>query len=263
MQLGVAHRDHAGEQVGVPGERLRRALPGDVGAVVERSLQSGVATVLSQHRSAPPACASRSRAVDVDDVQHRVRRGLDEREPCALAGRREPVGVGRGCSGASRRRTLRADRPRAARPRSSRSRGSRAPSPCSSTREAEARPGRHPAREGQRVRLLERAEQRLGLGSRSASRRGRTATSGSTSARTTSSDRRSARGPRRPRVRRAPRIRSESGRIGRSLRRGRGDGATVRRAPGSRPTRLPARRRDPRRAAPGTGRSRRIVATSR
>ena len=105
------------------------------------------------------------RAVEVDDVHQGVRRGLDEGEPGALAGRREPVRVGRAV--APHLDTERRQRPGCEQldlvvPGV----GDHEDRALAQHGEAQAGPGRHPAREGQRMRLLERAEQGLRLGRR-------------------------------------------------------------------------------------------------
>ena len=90
---GVARRDDAGEQVGVAGEVLGRALPGEVGAEVERTLQERrrERVVAAQEG---PACVCGSRGVaDVGDAQERVRRRLDDRERRTVAGTAEAVRI--------------------------------------------------------------------------------------------------------------------------------------------------------------------------
>ena len=63
--------------------------------MVERALEERRRdrVVAAQERAAGMRIAHR--AIEVDDVHQGVRRGLDQGEPGALAGRREPVGVGR------------------------------------------------------------------------------------------------------------------------------------------------------------------------
>ena len=125
--------------------------------------RSGVANVLSQHRSAPPACASLAAPAMSVSVTQWIGRSLDDRERGAVAGAAEAVAIagveaphlhaealqdpgrealeavvaaGRQCQGAA----------------------------LSEERQADARPGRHAAREDCRLGVFERAQQRLGLG---------------------------------------------------------------------------------------------------
>ena len=59
-ECGVAGRDHAGEQIGMSREVLRRALPGEVGAELERTLQERRAerVVAAQQRAARVRCTA-------------------------------------------------------------------------------------------------------------------------------------------------------------------------------------------------------------
>ena len=73
-QLRIARRDDAGEHVGVAGEVLRRALPGEVGAEVERALEQRrrERAVAAQQRAARVRGARRPTSMSV-----RVSSGLE------------------------------------------------------------------------------------------------------------------------------------------------------------------------------------------
>ena len=163
MQGGIARRHDAGEQVGVPGEVLGRALPREVGAEVERALQErrGERVVAAQQRTA----RMRGRRVlgDVGDGERRVGGCLDDRERRSLAGSAKALGIAQVIAAhvdSEAREHLGAqqlDLVVAARRDDERL-------ALSQHAEADARPGGHAAREDRRVSVLEGAQQRLGLG---------------------------------------------------------------------------------------------------
>ena len=92
-QRGVAGRDEPGKRVGVAGEVLRGALPGEVCAEVERALQErrGERVVAAEQG------AARMRGLrglrDVRDGERRVRGCLDDRQGGSVTGAAEAVGV--------------------------------------------------------------------------------------------------------------------------------------------------------------------------
>ena len=79
----------AGEHVGVPGQVLGRALPGEVGAEVERALQKRrrERVVAAQQRAARMGVARG--LLDVHQRQQRIGRCFDDRERRAVAGAAE------------------------------------------------------------------------------------------------------------------------------------------------------------------------------
>ena len=92
-RAGVARRDDAGEHVGVPREVLRGALPGEVGAEVERPLQERrrERAVAAQERAAGMRVARC--AGDVREREQWIGRSLDDRERGAVAGAAEAVAI--------------------------------------------------------------------------------------------------------------------------------------------------------------------------
>ena len=125
--------------------------------------RSGVANVLSQHRSAPPACASRAATLDVRQRQQRVGGRLDDRERRAVAGPAEVARVARVVAAHLDAEALE-DPGREALEAVVAARRQREGRALAEDGQAEARPRRHAAREDRRLGVLERAEQRLGLG---------------------------------------------------------------------------------------------------
>ena len=125
--------------------------------------RSGVANVLSQHRSAPPACASRAAAA----MSVSVSSGLDGVSTIASAApsqaRRKPLAVARVVAPHLDAEALE-DPGREALEAVVAARRQRQGRALAEDAQADARPGRHAAREDRRLGVLERAEQRLGLG---------------------------------------------------------------------------------------------------
>ena len=147
----------------MPGEVLRRALPGEVGAEIERALQErrGERVVAAEQRAS--GVRSRRGLGDVGDRERRVGRRLDDREVGALAGAAEALAVAQVVAA-----HLDAEAPEHLR-------GEQLDLVVAARRDddrlalpehgqAEARPGRHAAGEERRLGVLEGAEQRLGLG---------------------------------------------------------------------------------------------------
>ena len=162
-QVGVARRDDAREHVGVPREVLRRALPGEVGAEVERALQERrrERAVAAQQRTA--RVRGLCRPLDVGQRQQRVGRRLDDGERRAVAGPAEVLRVA--CVVAAHDDAEALEDP-GGEPREAVV-AARRQGEClalAEHRQADARPGRHAAREDRRLGVLEGAQQRLGLG---------------------------------------------------------------------------------------------------
>ena len=161
-QRRIARRDDAGEHVGVSGQVLRRALPGEVGAEVERALQERrrERAVAAQQR---PSGVRVARGLgDVGQREQRVRRRLDDRERRAVAGAAEALGVAHVIAAQLHAEALEDPR-REALEAVVAARRQRQRRSLSEHRQADARPGRHAAREDGRLGVLERAQQGLRL----------------------------------------------------------------------------------------------------
>ena len=143
-------------------EVLGGALPGEVGAEVERPLQERRPERVVAAEQCPARVGGLRRGGDVSDCERRVRRRFDDREGGAFAGAAEALGIAQVVAAhldAEAPEHLRAeqldlvvaagrDDERLA---------------LAEHREAEARPGRHATREQRGLGVLECAQQRLGL----------------------------------------------------------------------------------------------------